>query len=378
MSDDVVFIVGFELGVVHGFDNVRSAHLQLPYRLIQELQDQQYDVRLVTNRLSKQTYFPPEINRIEKITISDPRRRNSTSVMYSGHSKRISLVRTIRAVAELQYHIRQEKPSVVHFTHGAKGVGIFAAIKKMLCPSTRIVWTLTDRFEIKNKVLLLLLKKIDVIIASTDYLTEYFSKQRLAITTIKHGVSRRFSLVKSEKFRVTFWRDPSYSNGADIAFGVFSMLAKTFPNITFTMMVRPHWQSVMPETSELHNLEIHSYPYADGITLEQVLSETILCYFPFRKLSTNPQLCILETLDASIPCVASDIESVGEYLCDSDFLIKQNTVDEGVRTLTKTLTVVDNKYRARPPKSNGFTWDQFTAQHLKVYNLYEGKQQNEI
>ena len=119
----VIFIVGFELGVVRGFENIRSAHIQLPYKLAIDLDARGYKVILVTNRLREATFLPPEISHIPIRYISDPRVRGKKQVMYSGRnqpyflakkygwflaSSKVSLFNSIKSAFQLQRLIKRK------------------------------------------------------------------------------------------------------------------------------------------------------------------------------------------------------------------------------------------------------------------------------
>jgi glycosyltransferase involved in cell wall biosynthesis len=189
---------------------------------------------------------------------------------------------------------------------------------------------------------------------------------------VKHGISRNLALENKARFRITFWRDPSFENGADIAFSVFKRLAVIFPKITFTMMVRPHWNPLVID-SDIDNLEVYKYPYPGGVSLEGVLSETIACFFPFRKLSTNPQLCILESLLSGIPCIVSNVGSVSEYVLDERYLLENNTVDEGVKKLSSYLNSVEEISLFTSPIKNGFHWESFISTYVNIYENGENR-----
>jgi len=367
----VIFIVGFELGVVRGYDNVRSAHIQFPYRLAIDLDARGYKVILVTNRIRDNLFFfPPEISHIPIRYISDPRVRGEKEVMHSGHSSKVSLLNLIKSAMQLQRLIKSEKASVVHFCHGSLGVGMFAAFTKILSRRKKILWTPTDPFLVRSFVLAKFLALIDGIVSSTEYLSRHLNSQGLHSLVIKHGVSRELTLENNIKSRVTFWRDPSFENGADIAFAVFKRLAVIFPKIKFTMMVRPHWNSLI-EDSDIDNLEIYSYPYSNGVSLEGVLSETLVCYFPFRKLSTNPQLCILESLVSGIPCIVSNVGSVPEYVLDENCLLEDNTVDSAIEKISSLLKSPDGLGRPTSPLTNGFHWESFVDDYISIYGIGE-------
>ena len=202
-------------------------------------------------------------------------------------------------------------------------------------------------------------------VCHTDFHSSHNSSVFKNARTIKHGITRYIRLENSEKKRITFWRDPSYENGADIAKAVFENLAIKYPNILFTFMVRPYFDEI-DLTSEHANVEVFKFPYVDNVSIEQVLGETIACLFPFRELSTNPQLSILETLKIGIPCICSRVESASEYGIDERLLINNPTVANYEEAIEM---VIRNPKNFKPGclSLTGFIWDNYVSEHRKIY-----------
>lgn len=361
-----IILIAFEIGVMDGYESVRSAHIQVPYKLAQDLKRLGYDVLIATNPLSKGTSIPNDISHIPIKFIPDPRKRKDGYVMHTGFSNKIDIFGVFKAIIAIKKLVGKDKNTTIHFVNGSLGVGLFASVTSFIIRSSKVIWTPSFPFGLPSKLLLPLLRQIDELACSSEYLTRHFSLLGLSSSTIKHGTTRTFNLENKKKFRVLFWRDPSYENGADIAINVFRALASEFKNITFTMMVRPHWDSLIADVDD-KNIEIYEYPYPDEVNLEGVLSETIACYFPFRELSTNPQLCILESLNAGIPCFVSNIESVSEYVLDQNFLIEVNTKEQGILYLRKFLNERFEEQTVTSPKSNGYEWDNFTQSYIDLY-----------
>lgn len=362
-----VAIVAFEIGVIKGFNKVRSAHIQLPYHLILDLKEKGYDVVLLTNKIRPNTFIPDELKHINIEYIPDPIKRLKGHAMDVGFSTKPSMLGIIKSLAVILAKIYNKKIPVIHFVNGSQGVGIFAGLISLIAVNKKVIWTPSFPFKTSNRVFLFLLKRINKIVCSTDYLSNHLQSMQLNSKVIKHGIKREFRLENLKKFRITFWRDPSYQNGADIACEVFERLAPKYPDILFTIMHRPFFDSLIKETSQ-KNIECYEYPYPDGITLEKVLSESLACYFPFRELSTNPQLCILESVIAGIPSFVSDIESVSEYILDDRYLIKDNTVSEGCKKIINFLEKTSYRKVPQSPISNGFDWNKFTKNYLDIYN----------
>ena len=74
-----------------GYESVRSAHIQVPYKLAQDLKRLGYDVLIATNPLSKGTPIPNDISHIPIKFIPDPRKRKDGYVMHTGFSNKIDI-----------------------------------------------------------------------------------------------------------------------------------------------------------------------------------------------------------------------------------------------------------------------------------------------
>ena len=372
MSITKTAVVGFELGVIKGFENVRSAHIQYVYNLVKYLNGLGHTTHIITNKLRDNTFFPEDISHIPLKFIPDPRKRKSDFVHISGHSKKLSIYRLLTSIGSILRLAYKEKYTYIHFANGGLGVGTYAFICACLAPSKcSVSWSPSSapsKRSIPWRLMSLGLKKLRCIICSTEYHAERLREYGLSPTVIKYGPSRDiFINPSSAKKRVTFWRDPSYTNGADIALASFMQLSKEFPKIIFTMMFRPHFDSIQIPMELPKNLEIYHYPYPTTISLELVLSESLACVFPFRSLCANPQLCVLETVSAGIPCITSNVQSLPEYIIDKTFLLEKINSQELSKKIRSFLS---GKIQNVPthPKSNGYSWTEFEKQYSLIFN----------
>jgi len=359
-------IISFEIGVHKNYENVRSAHIQIPVELTKKLQNFGDKVHFFTNQLRHDTKLPKELEETNIVTIPDPRKRNAKTVMYSGFSKKIDLINIIKGIYSIIKFSKQNELDVLHFMNGSISVGIYASITAIFSTRAKVFWTPSTTLKNHYGITKYLFSFLDGMISHTDYHRLHNSKLFKDVKTIKHGISRNIKLTSSNKKRVTFWRDPSYENGADIAKVVFENLANEFPEIIFTFMIRPYFDEI-DVNSEFKNIEVFKFPYQNDITLENILSESIVCVFPFREFSTNPQLSILESLQIGIPCVCSDIESASEYGIDEKLLIKNHNIKDYESAIKMVLKDPQN-FIPQKPDSIGFTWDNYLSKHMELYN----------
>lgn len=361
-------IISFAIGVHKGYEQVRSAHIQIPIHLAKQLDESGNNVTFFTNPLRKGTTLPRELEKVTLVFIPDPRKRKATAVMYSGFTKKIDIINIIKGIYSIIKYSKKNKIDVLHFMNGSFSVGIYASIIAFFSTKTKVYWTPSTILKNRFGVLKYLYSHLDGMISYTDYHRFHNSKLFKKVKTIKHGILRNIKLTSSNKKRVTFWRDPSYENGADIAKVVFESLAKEFTDIIFTFMVRPYFDEI-DVSSDLKNIEVYKFPYKNNITLEHILSETIVCIFPFREFSTNPQLSILETLQIGIPCICSDIESANEYGIDKRLLIKKNSIKDYESAIRMVIKNPKN-FIPNDPRNVGFNWNNFVNLHKELYNKF--------
>ena len=370
MSSSKVAVVGFELGIINGFHNVRSAHIQYVYNLVLTLLNSGISTHIITNSLRSDTYLPDNLASVPLKFIPDPRQRTKHFTYISGHQKNIRVLDLFKSIFCVVRLIYQEKYTHVHFANGGIGVGSFAAICSLLTNSKcSISWSpssVPSKKSLKWLAMSFFLKSLKHIICSTDYQANCLKSCNLSPIVIKHGPSRNLSLFTTpKKNRITFWRDPSYSNGADIALQSFIDLAHEFPDIIFTLMVRPHYDPISVPNILPKNIDLYYYPYPKGISLERILSETIACVFPFRALSANPQLSVLETVHAGIPCIVSNVESLPEYVLDKSLVLANNTPYH-VSLKIKELLLEQKNVVPISPSYNGYSWSEFSKNIISI------------
>ena len=306
-------------GVFPGLEDVVSAHIQLPVYTSMLLSKHEIENIVISTVVPDNQVLPNlfrEINPDIVSLVPDPNKQGGRSVVIDGHIKGVENHKLLKHVVSVVKVLKREGVKVLH-VFGTERYALFSILFRFLLPRLKIVWT-TENFSDDTSWLQrqLIKKCINRVLTTTSFVKSkyaYCPDVRLA----SRGIVRQFELKRdAQKRRVLFWRDPSRENGADIAFDVFKNLSNKYPEIIFTFAVRPHWDSVVsPEDCvDFDNIEMHVFPYDDGVTIEKLLSESICVIFPFRELSTNPQLALIETLYAEIPVICSNVESNEEIL----------------------------------------------------------------
>jgi glycosyltransferase involved in cell wall biosynthesis len=199
------------------------------------------------------------------------------------------------------------------------------------------------------------------------------------IRTLHPGIVKPLSEASAGALKksVLFWRNAGYENGADLAIQSFRKLAPRFPHIRFVFAVRPHdryEQDLLQLSREFSNIDVHLYPYANGITLSRLLDEALFVIQPFRRLSINPQMSILETLYAGVPVIATEIESNHEVVQDGQtgLLIAPNdelSLSAAIERLLSDASLLGRLARnARPLTEAKWNWRSFGRQLAEVYD----------
>ncbi|MCA9423234.1 MAG: glycosyltransferase family 4 protein, partial [Nitrospira sp.] len=218
----------------------------------------------------------------------------------------------------------------------------------------------------------LLCRRLDVIFATSEYVREgwmAYCKKDLS-RVLYPGVIKDMGadFVSGERRSVLFWRNANRENGADIACTAVKNLAGRMKDIDFVFAVRPSDEleaKLLELEREFSNVYVHLYPYSDGVTLQELLNRSLFVLAPFRYLSMNPQMAILETLYAGVPVVASDVESNSELVVNGEtgivFASKEASVLEDIieNLLKDRAYLMKLQKNARPLTAKKWNWRDY-------------------
>jgi len=362
-------------GVFPGFENVVSAHIQLPLKTAKLLQDDKRDCMVITTQIPNNQVMPNCFSDIDPASIcfvSDLNKQGNRSAALEGQVQGIKLSKLILNCLQVVRALKKNRINVLQ-VFGTKKFVLLAILYKFFCPGLKLIWTTENKYKGSPKAIeLLITKEVDTIVTTTEYVESTLGFHH-NVKLISPGVARSFDIDgEATRRRVLFWRDPSSENGADIALQVFKKLAPKYKKILFTFAVRPHWNAVINESDcDEGNIEYYEYPYKE-VSLDQLLSESIVVLFPFRELSTNPQLAVIETLNAGVPVICSSVESNKEILRNTnlDFGL-YDEVDKYVEQLDKFLQTfnisgkVDQSSIQKLEKF--YNWDCYVKQCQDAY-----------
>ena len=375
--DKNVAILFNKPGVFPGLEEVVSAHIQLPAFTSSLLCQEEIQNVVVSTELPENQVLPNILRDMQDgslLLVPDPNKQGTRSVVIEGQIKGVNPLKLAKYVFSVSAILFKKKIKVLH-VFGTEKFALLSILFRLALPWLRIVWT-TETFNSTSSWLKkqLLAKGISRILTTTEFVKskyDFCPDVRVA----GRGIVRQFQLASgTEKNRVLFWRDPSWENGADIALAVFKKLAARYPSIRFTFAVRNHWDPVVtPEDcADFQNLEMHAFPYENGVTIEGLLSETICVLFPFRELSTNPQLAVVETLFAEVPVVCSSVESNAEVIrqVGMDYGLTDD-VDEYAEKLSELLDDYLERGEIRRPDrqqmKTAFDWKSYVDACIDSY-----------
>ena len=167
-------------------------------------------------------------------------------------------------------------------------------------------------------------------------------------------------------------------NGADICVEAFNSLAPKYPEVTFEMAIRPHWNEIdgiATLESEHENVHIHKFPYQDGVTLADLVTGSCIIALPFRKHSIHPQLAIAESLSAGVPVITSDLCSAPELVQDGKTgrVVPVGDVQATTDAIDQLLADPDGTKAmgvdASETMKNEWGWDHYVEEITKVYEM---------
>jgi glycosyltransferase involved in cell wall biosynthesis len=290
----------------------------------------------------------------------------------------------LKQIWQLFVFHRKGSFDIIHF-FGSSNVGLSLSCLKYLGIKSRALFTpikrpRSDMSTVRDKVMRVTLGRIDKIIATTEYVRQSWAlllgedKCRL----LRPGIMKDIQMPPANvlKNSVLFWRNAGYENGADLAMNSFMKLSPKYPNIRFVFAVRPHdiFEADLLELEQrVRNIDVHIYPYTTGISLASLLQGALFVVQPFRSLSVNPQMSILETLYAGVPIIATNTESNAELVQEgkNGLLIPpedETALTSAIETLLKEPAVLDRLTKtARVETRLHWNWESFGKGLLRIY-----------
>lgn len=300
-----------------GFERNVSGHVQAPLRAAGLQADAGHTVHLITTQPGPDRPALPHClpENVPVHYVTDARKRVIVKDGVGGHTSGVRPLGLRRLVREVKTLARDLDLQVVHF-HGYNMTACLAGGLRLAGlgrPTVASVLGLNARPAPVRLFEKTLMARADALTAATEYGVSRIRSFGLDGQTLRWGPIRdlRAELggpAPDRRFRVLYWRDPSRENGADIVRDAYKVLAPKHPDLSFDLAVRPHWNEVegLEALAEEHeNVHLFRFPYPEGVSLPRLVLESVLVLMPFRQMSIDPQLVILESLAAGAPVLAS-------------------------------------------------------------------------
>ncbi len=358
----------------------------MPLRAMQLLADAGHDVHLMTNPPTEDRPDLPDMlpDNITVHYVQDGRKRTKVVDGVGGKSKGISVRRFLQQLKQIKTIVKEQDFELFH-AYGYGGTATLTALLRFAgvrIPKIVTLYGMSDDPDAKNSTFRNLWNSL-TLVSPTSYVAQLCTQSKLDATTIRHGSIRNFvnemglSPIRPTQ-RVLFWRDPTMENGADICVEAFNTLAPKYPDVTFEMAIRSHWNEIdgIDALESTHtNVHIHKFPYQDGVTLADLVTGACIIALPFRKHSIHPQLAIAESLSAGVPVITSDLCSAPELVQDGktglvvpvgDVQATTDAIDQLLDDPEGTKALGIN---AAESMQNEWGWDDYVDEITKVYEM---------
>ena len=223
-----------------------------------------------------------------------------------------------------------------------------------------------------------LYRRLDNLLTLTDSVASDWSAIRSDIEVIRPGVVR--SLHSSQncgsRYRVLFWREASELGGADLCLKSFEDLATKYQNLKFCFAVRHNKNEVegLNASAEKHsNIEVFRFPYSDGMSLEKLIEESICVVLPYRALSIEPQMTLVETLAVGCPVVTTDIRCLPELVNHgkNGLVLKSNNskaISCAIENIISGKSGISDRDTIAKEFSQVWNWDVYRDSLINIYS----------
>ena len=351
-----------------------SGHVQIPLKAAKILAERGHQVTLITTRPHETDVLIGGLERDVSVYIVEHASRN-----WPG--KGVQLSKLPKHTWQLFSFLRRESFDIIHF-FGGNNTGLILGFLKRIGIKSRAFFSPIKGPTGASSGLLAraAFSRVDKFIATTGYVRggwgQLYGNGRCGI--LHAGVFKNIArqVQRNHKNSVLFWRNADYENGADLAMASFVDLAPKYPDIRFVFAVRPH-DVLEKELLELEkkaaNIDVHIYPYNNGTTLESLLQSALFVVQPFRSLSINPQMSILETLYSGVPVIATGIESNEELIESGDTGLvippeDKNALTEAIMTLLDDSELCEKMAKnARAETEAIWNWESFGKELVEIY-----------
>lgn len=356
----------------------------MPLKTAEILLKHGYEVTLITTEAAPE-YRIPSIISLDQLKIKTIRK------IEEGDSA--DLLKVFAHLYDLRNVIRQNDFDLLHFFGMTKTAYLLGLIKA-LGIRKKVLMTLINYDEPQNRIHKFVERKlfayIDHFIVLTQYTKEILLKSGFRNVSVAFpGVLKPMLTINkthSIKIRpeakdlVLFWRSASLDNGVDVCIEAFRKLSTEFEMCDFVFAVRSQHQfeeQFLELVRKHNNIHLFLHPYKEGYNLPMLLSSASCVVLPFRKLSMNPQLAVLETLLTGAPLVTTPVESNKELIEDPTavYFVEPSNVEQ---TYSAVKYILENKAQARKmgekaksQVSKKWNWQEYEKKMMGIYERFK-------
>lgn len=314
-------IVVTGIGVLPGYETCHSGHAQVALHTASLLAKSGHHVELFVTRQHDGLVWPKCLPKnVPLHELTDARWRGRTKVQFHrrGGYRPLAIGRQMR---ELHRHVRRLRLDVLHL-FGFERIAALAGLltlTKLPCPTVATVYGPPTK-----RTWSWLARHAKTVITATRHVQRAWQAAGIRAVQVHHGTVRHLAeelpgkaLDPHLRSRVLFWRALNPETGGDLCLEAFGQLALEFPDISFDFALRTNPEEIQGahQLAEQHkNVHVYRHPYPPGITIAQLVSDSLCCVFPYRRLTIHPQLSIAETLAAGTACIGSNRSSIPELI----------------------------------------------------------------
>lgn len=352
-----------------------SGHVQIPLKTCELMKDIGFEVSIVATAQADGTAMPaclPEGVVVD--LVSDGRRRGQLGKQNAGNGIRIFSV--IKQIWQTVAIIRERNPDIIH-VFGFERMATLGGILKLLVRRPIVVTILGKR---PRRGLSWLYRRLDKLLTLTDSVASDWSAIGSDLQVTRPGVVRSLHSKHScsDRNRVLFWREASELGGADLCLETFEELAEKYPRLKFCFAVRHNKNEVkgLNESAQKHsNIEVFRFPYGDGVTLEGLIEESICVVLPYRALSIEPQMTVVETLAVGCPVITTNIRCLAELVDhgNNGLVIEPNNamaLSEAVENVISKKIVLWDRDTIAVEFERIWSWGAYSGLMKKIYLSY--------
>lgn len=367
-----------------GYERNVSGHAQHPLQAMRLLLEAGHGTHLITNQ-SPADYVMPDFLPRDAVVhqVIDSRRRRDRVAGTVSKERGVLPLAAVRQARQIIRIARENRFDVLH-TYGHNRTAHLGGVLRMLGLEIPVVATvITPKFpeRLPRPIARRIWRRLDAVVTATEYVKVVLAEQGIPARVIRQGAVRRLADELGDqspgpRHRVLFWRDATLNNGADLALHVYDALAPAHPDVSFDMAIRPNVNEIpgLDELARKHpNVNVHRFPYPEGISLAKLVFESLCVLLPMRRHSIDPQLVVIESMDAGAPVVASDINSARELIdhARNGMLIPVGDADAATAAVDELLNdrprALEMGRRAAQEVATNWNWDDYVSRIVELY-----------